>query len=83
MNYKNIYTGDIISESEWLSLSYFLNKGDYTPMEEKNTNSLVDDIIDVGITSLLFGGLSDDNDNTPSSNFGGGSFGGAGAGAEW
>ena len=82
MKYKHKLTGDVINDVTYESLSY-LEQEEYDYYHEE---SLVDDILNVGIAAVIFGSIGGDVDISSSSNdieFGGGSFGGAGAGGDW
>jgi len=91
MKYKHKTTGKVINEAEYSFLSY-LQQEEY---EYYNESSLLDDIIDIGITTAIFGSIGSDNtinittgisgniEGDSGIDFGGGSFGGAGAGGDW
>jgi uncharacterized membrane protein YgcG len=83
MKYKHRRSGDVINDVTYESLSY-IEQEEYDYQFEQD--SLLDTIIEVGIEAVLLGAIGGDVDiSSPSDDieFGGGSFGGAGAGGDW
>ena len=85
-SYSDKSLKNVISDTEYYNLPYY-KKLSYEKKEERATEeNIVNDIIDIGISTLLLFNTSSSSDSSDSSSFGGfdgGDTGGGGAGGDW